>query len=95
MIKDKNNARYVYFGHGTIGLCRCQDGTSYAIYNSEQGKIDGEYTDSIYKGQAVENIPVKSIAFVFNGEKAIKSIDILIEDLQIIRENLISECEVE
>lgn len=95
MIKDKENARYIHFGHGTVKLSRCKDGASYAIYNSEYEKVDGEYSDSIYTGRAVEDIPVKSVAFAFDGPAAEKSLDILIEDLMIIKNNLKERSESE
>ena len=46
-------------------------------------------------GEKAEDLPVKCVALRFEGKEALKSIDIMIEDLQKIRENLSKDCEVE
>ena len=53
-------------------------------------------TDISYKADLkAEDLPVKCVALRFEGKEALKSIDIMIEDLQKIRENLSKDCEVE
>ena len=51
--------------------------------------------DNEFAGEKAEDLPVKCVALRFEGKEALKSIDIMIEDLQKIRENLSKECEVE
>lgn len=88
MIKDKENARYIHLGHGTVNISVCQDRTSYVIHESEKGSVDGIFKKAEYQGHYPEELPIKSICLVFDGKDAIKSIDMIIEDLQTIKEKL-------
>lgn len=88
MIKDENNARFIHFGHGTVRLSICKEGKSYAIVESDYSPITGKFKKAKYNGECAENLPVKSVCFIFDGENAEKSIDMLIEDLNKIKKQL-------
>lgn len=90
MIKDFNKARELCCGHGTLGFCRDITNTKEVIYEktfSKVGSIDNQYMD-----KDIKKCNVSCIILNFNGKDAIKSIDILIEDLNKIKEQL-QECE--
>ena len=90
MIKDFNKARELFCGYGTLAFCRDVTNTKEVIYEktfSKVGSIDNQYTD-----KDIKKCDVPCIVLNFNGKDAIKSIDILIEDLNKIKEQL-KECE--
>ena len=98
MITDKNNIREITFGNGSVlmGIGTINDKEiAYFIHeHTHPSPTVGEYNDE-FAGEKAEDLPVKCVALRFEGKEALKSIDIMIEDLQKIRENLSKECEVE
>lgn len=94
MIKDKNNARIITLGNGTVKLIRSADNSGYIIYESERGEINGEYYSDENVGKHVEDCPEKSIVLAFTGENALKSIDIIMEDLKEIKNTLLFQQKV-
>ena len=98
MITDKNNSREITLGNGSVlmGIGTINDKEiAYFIHeNTNPNPKVGEHNNE-FAGEKAEDLPVKCVALRFEGKEALKSIDIMIEDLQKIRENLISECEVQ
>ena len=98
MIIDKNKLREIYLGNGSVlmGVGTVNNkGIAYFIHEHDFPiQSVGIYND-VYAGQNAEDLPVKCVALRFEGKEALKSIDIMIEDLQKIRENLISEADNE
>ena len=96
MIIDKNKLREIYLGNGTVlmGVGTINDREiAYFIYEHNFPIHKVGTNNNEYAGQKAEDLPFKCVALRFEGKEALKSIDIMIEDLQKIRENLISECE--
>lgn len=85
MIEDKGNCRYVYFGHGTVGLVKSMDKTG-EIFIEKAPEPVGTYTKQHSPGDDAEKLPEKSVVLVFDNANAKQSIDMLIEDLLQIRE---------
>ena len=96
MITDKNNLREITFGNGSVlmGIGTISDKEiAYFIHeHTNPSPIVGEHNNE-FAGEKAEDLPVKCVALRFEGKEALKSIDMLIEDLQKIRENLIGESE--
>lgn len=98
MITDKNNLREITLGNGSVlmGIGTINDKEiAYFIHeHTHPSSTVGAYNDE-FAGEKAEELSVKCVALRFEGKEALKSIDIMIEDLQKIRKNLIDECEVE
>lgn len=96
MIIDKNKLREIYLGNGSVlmGVGTVNNkGIAYFIYEHNFPIQEVGVSNNEFAGQKAEDLPVKCVALRFEGKEALKSIDIMIEDLQKIRKNLISECE--
>lgn len=97
MITDKNNSREITLGNGSvlmgIGTINDKEIAYFMHEHTHPSPVVGEYNDE-FAGEKAEDLPVKCVALRFEGKEALKSIDIMIEDLQKIRENLINECKV-
>ena len=98
MIIDKNNSREVTLGNGSvlmgIGTINGKEIAYFIHEHTNPSPVVGEYNNE-FAGEKAEDLPVKCVVLRFEGKEALKSIDIMIEDLQKIRENLSKECEVE
>lgn len=96
MIIDKNNLREIHLGSGSVlmGVGTIEDkGIAYFIHEHDFPIHEvGTYND-VYAGEKAEDLPVKCVALRFEGKEALKSIDIMLEDLQKIKQNLIEESE--
>ena len=96
MITDKNNSREITLGNGSVlmGIGTINDKEiAYFIHeHTNPNPKVGEHNNE-FAGEKAEDLPVKCVALRFEGKEALKSIDMLIEDLQKIRENLIGESE--
>ena len=96
MITDKNNLREITFGNGSvlmgIGTISGKEIAYFIHEHTNPNPKVGEHNNE-FAGEKVEDLPVKCVALRFEGKEALKSIDMLIEDLQKIRENLIGESE--
>ena len=96
MIIDKNNSREVTLGNGSvlmgIGTINGKEIAYFIHEHTHPSPVVGEYNNE-FAGEKAEDLPVKCVALRFEGKEALKSIDMLIEDLQKIRENLIGESE--
>ena len=98
MIIDKNNSREVTLGNGSvlmgIGTINGKEIAYFIHEHTHPSSVVGEYNNE-FAGEKAEDLPVQCVVLRFEGKEALKSIDIMIEDLQKIRENLSKECEVE
>lgn len=98
MIIDKNNSREVTLGNGSvlmgIGTINGKEIAYFIHEHTHPAPVVGECNNE-FAGEKAEDLPIKCVALRFEGKEALKSIDIMIEDLQKIRENLSKECEVE
>ena len=98
MITDKNNLREITFGNGSvlmgIGTISGKEIAYFIHEHTNPNPKVGEHNNE-FAGEKAEDLPVKCVALRFEGKEALKSIGIMIEDLQKIRENLSKECEVE
>ena len=96
MIIDKNNSREVTLGNGSvlmgIGTINGKEIAYFIHEHTHPSPVVGEHNNE-FAGEKAEDLPVKCVALRFEGKEALKSIDMLIEDLQKIRENLIGESE--
>ena len=96
MIIDKNNSREVTLGNGSvlmgIGTINGKEIAYFIHEHTNPNPKVGEHNNE-FAGEKAEDLPVKCVALRFEGKEALKSIDMLIEDLQKIRENLIGESE--
>ena len=96
MITDKNNLREITLGNGSvlmgIGTISGKEIAYFIHEHTNPSPIVGEHNNE-FAGEKAEDLPVKCVALRFEGKEALKSIDMLIEDLQKIRENLIGESE--
>lgn len=96
MIIDKNKLREIYLGDGSVlmGVGTISDREiAYFIYEHDLPIQEVGVNNNEFAGQKAEDLPVKCVALRFEGKEALKSINIMIEDLQKIRKNLISEVE--
>lgn len=96
MIVDRNNLREVYLGSGAVlmGVGTISDkGIAYFIHEHDQPIEEVGVKCDRWAGEKAEELPVKCIALRFEGPQALKSVDIMLEDLQKIRENLLAEVE--
>ena len=89
MIKDYKKVRELFCGHGTLRFCPDITKTKEVIYEGDYIKV-GEHTDE-FNEQNIKQCGVNAIVLNFDGKNAIKSIDILIEDLNKIKKHLESE----
>ena len=96
MITDKNNLREITLGNGSvlmgIGTISGKEIAYFIHEHTNPNPKVGEHNNE-FAGEKAEDLPVKCVALRFEGKEALKSIDMLIEDLQKIRENLIGESE--
>ena len=96
MITDKNNLREITLGKGSvlmgIGTISGKEIAYFIHEHTNPNPKVGEHNNE-FAGEKAEDLPVKCVALRFEGKEALKSIDMLIEDLQKIRENLIGESE--
>ena len=70
-------------------------GIAYFIYEHDLPIKRVGVSNNKFAGQKAEDLPFKCVSLRFEGKEALKSIDIMLEDLQKIRENLITEVENE
>lgn len=93
MIKDFNNCRLVEFGNGTVTMgigSFDKRNVCFYVYESEYSPINGERVYNENSGKRLDDIDNKSISLNFVGPEAIKSIDLIIEDLTTIKNNILN-----
>ena len=86
MIEKINKRILVHLGHGTLSLGADASLENYIIYETSFTPV-GEKVN-INVGKNTDEIDKTVIELRFDGENAIKSIDILIEDLITIKNSL-------
>lgn len=90
MIKDYSNSREVTLGNGTVGLVVSTiDGNknAYVMYQKDFTPIGT--TTNEHAGKKNRELKEKSVLLRFEGKNAIKSINIMLEDLQEIKAELL------
>lgn len=93
MIKDFNNCRLVEFGNGTVTMgigSFNKRNVCFYVHESNYSPINGEKVYNENAGKRLDHIDNKSISLNFVGPDALKSIDLIIEDLNTIKNNIIN-----
>ncbi len=86
MIKDYNKTRELFLGHGTLKLGLDITNTKEIFFEGAYQKI-GE-NNKQFIGKNIKECDVNAVVLNFDGKDAIKSIDILIQDLRKIKNRL-------
>jgi len=91
MIKRSKKETVIHLGNGTIIMGRCKTTIDskedqYYFVENKEGSPVGEPNDK-YTGLTTDELP-NPIRLVFDGDKPLVSIDMLIRDLKVIRDNL-------
>jgi hypothetical protein len=93
MIKDFDNCRLVEFGNGTVTMgigSFDKRNVCFYVHESNYSPINGERVYNENAGKRLDIIDKKSISLNFTGPEAIKSIDLIIEDLNTIKNNILN-----
>lgn len=93
MIKDFDNCRLVEFGNGTVTMgigSVDKRNVCFYVYESNYGPINGERIYNENTGKRLDSLDKKSISLNFTGPEASKSIDLIIEDLNTIKNNILN-----
>lgn len=86
MIKDIKNCRQVHLGHGTICIGTNITKEHYLFIEKQYNPVGQKYNNLATKdAHTLEN---KSVLLLFDGKEGLKSLDMIIEDLQEIRKTL-------
>lgn len=86
MIIDTKNCREIHFGNGTLSLGHDISGTIEIIYEKPKTPVGESYSEK--SGLTAQELSDKSVCLYFDGEAGLRAVDILIEDLQKIKERL-------
>lgn len=94
MILDTNNTREIFFGTGRVGITKTTTGFTVCIYEKDYSPV-GDSTDE-HAGVNTREAGFKSVCLRYDThlssnvsiEDEIKSIGILIEELNLVKENL-------
>lgn len=87
MIEQINKRMLAHLGHGTLHFCPDVTKTIFILCNSKRYvPVGDDYAEDT--GKTTDEVDDNVIELRFDGENAIKSLDMIIEDLNTIKESL-------
>ena len=92
MIRDIKNCREVHLGFGTVGISIDTTGSVEILYNKPCTPV-GNYYNKL-AGKSTIELKEKNVCLFFDGKDGLKALDILIEDLQKIRDKKLQEIKI-